>query len=165
MEGEQNFSSESRKESSIDLSALVFGFCADDQIKSYYDQKLSEIGDRGKWIEENKEKLTQNKEKILKAVEDGLISDDRPETIWQFQYNKAKEGREKVLQIKKGLEGRIEDIKRSVAERLGGFLPDWILNKATVSFTMNEKADFCVDKDNITVDSNFTPMLASVGTE
>ena len=115
MEGEQNFSSESRKESSIDLSALVFGFCADDQIKSYYDQKLSEIGDRGKWIEENKEKLTQNKEKILKAVEDGLISDDRPETIWQFQYNKAKEGREKVLQIKKGLEGRVEDIKRSVA--------------------------------------------------
>ena len=152
MEGEKNFSPESKKERSIDLSVLVFDFCADNQIESYYNQKLSEIDDREKWIEENKEKLTQNKEKILKAVEDGLISDDRPETIWQFQYNKAKEGQEKVLQIKRELGCRVEDIKRGVAERLGGFLPDWILNKATISFTMNEKADFCIDKDNITVD-------------
>lgn len=152
MEGEKSFTPESKKESSIDLSVLTFDFCADGQIKSYYDQKLSEIEDREKWIEENKERLTQNKAKILKAVEDGLISDDRPETIWQFQYNKAKEGPEKVLQIKKELEGKVEDMKRIVAERLGGFLPDWILNKTTISFAMNEKADFCVDKDNITVD-------------
>ncbi len=62
------------------------------------------------------------------------------------------EGQGKVLQIKKELEGRVEDIKKIASEKLGGFLPDWILNKATISFTMNEKADFCVDKDVITVD-------------
>lgn len=131
---------------------MTFNFCADDKIKNYYDQELSKIEDREKWIEENKEKLIQNKAKILKAVEDGLISDNRPGTIWQFQYNEAKEGQEKVLQIKRELEGGVKDIKRIVAERLGGFLPDWILNKATISFTMNEKADFCIDRDNITVD-------------
>ena len=57
MKGERNFSSESRKESSINLSTLAFDFYADDQIKSYYDQKLSDINDREKWIEKKQRKI------------------------------------------------------------------------------------------------------------
>ncbi len=81
MESEKYFNPESRKESAVDLSVLTFDFYADDQIKNHYDQKLLEVEDKDKWLEENKESLVQNKTKILKAVEDGLIPDSRPETI------------------------------------------------------------------------------------
>jgi hypothetical protein len=152
MEKEKDFIPELKKKGLVDLSALTFDFCTDDLIKNYYDQKLQEIENKDKWMEQNKEKIELNKAKILKAVEDGEISDDLPETIWQFQFDKAREGQKKVLLIKKELESKVEDIKKSVAEKLGDFLPDWILNKGTITFTMNEKADFCVDGDNITVD-------------
>jgi len=141
-----------KEKSSIDLSAMDFNFCTDDQVKSHYDEKLHEIEDKDKWIKENREKLEQNKVKVLKAVEEGLITDGQLETIWRFQHNKAKEKQKKASQIKKELEGKVEDIKRIVAERLGGFLPNWTPNKVSIFFTVNEKADFCVNKNNITVD-------------
>jgi len=141
-----------KKESIINLSALGFDFCSDDEITDYYGQKMSEIKDKERWINENREKLSQNRAKILKAVEDGLIPDDRQETIWQFQHDKVKEEREKVLLIKREFESKVEDIKKLVTEKLSGFLPDWILDKATIPFTMNNGADFCVNKDVITVD-------------
>jgi len=154
MEGERKFIQETeiQKESAIDLSALNFDFCDDNDIENYYSHKLSEVEDKEKWIRENRERLSQNKPKIKKVVEGGLILNDRPETIWQFQYDKAKEGVEKSLFIKKELEGKVENIKKLVAEKLDEFLPNWISNKTTISFTINEGADFCIDKDVITVD-------------
>ena len=61
MESEKYFSPESRKESAVDLSVLTFDFHTNDQIKNHYDQKLLEIEDKKKWIEENKESLVKNK--------------------------------------------------------------------------------------------------------
>lgn len=143
---------ESKREGLVNLDALSFDFCADDLVRDFYEIKLRELADKEKWLEENKEKLEQNKEKIAKAVEDGLIADSQPETIWQFQIDKAKEGQEKVLAIKGELESRVDEIKNEVAKRLGKFLPDWAADQTKIVFTMNEKADFCIDGDIITVD-------------
>ena len=121
-------------------------------MRTFYDEKLRSLEDKEKWLEENKDKLEQNKDKIEKSVEDGLIADAEPETIWQFQIDKAKEGQEKVLAIKGELEGQIDEIKIEVAKRLGKYLPDWTARKARIVFTMNERADFCIDRDTIIVD-------------
>ena len=40
MEKEEYFTPESKKKSPVNLSALTFNFCTDEQIKSFYDQKL-----------------------------------------------------------------------------------------------------------------------------
>lgn len=152
MEHKKIFFPESREKHSIDLSALTFNFCADDEVVLYYNQELDEIGNRERWIEENKEILTQNKTRIVQAVKDGMIFDDRPETIWQYEYARTKEGQEKILRIKKELAGKVEDIKKRVAEKLENFLPDWVSKKIAVIFTLNKEADFCVDEENVTVD-------------
>jgi hypothetical protein len=136
----------------IDISNLSYDFCNDDLISAYYEQKLIKIADRNKWLKENQENLLQSKDRIAKAVQDGLITNDDPETIWQFQINRMKDGKDKVIEIKKELERKIEQIKIDVAKRLSKFLPNWKSEKATVTFTMNDKADFCVDKNEITVD-------------
>jgi len=143
---------ESQREAVINLDALSFDFCEDDLVGNFYDEKLRELEDKTKWLQENKAKLEQNKEKITKAVEEGLIANAEPETIWQFQVDKVKDGREKVLAIKNELESRIDEIKADVVKRLGRHLPDWTAEKAKIVFTMNEKADFCIDRDTITVD-------------
>jgi len=144
--------SESQREGSINLDALSFGFCEDDIVRIFYDEKLRELEDKTKWLQENKTKLEQSKNKIAKAVEDGLITDAEPETIWQFQVGKTKEEQEKAPDIKSELESHIDEIKTEVAKRLGKYLPDWTAKKAKIVFTINEKADFCVDRDTITVD-------------
>jgi len=144
--------SESQREGAINLDALSFGFCEDDLVRNFYNEKLRELEDKTKWFQENKANLEQNKGKIAKAVENGLIADTEPETIWQFQVNKAKEGQEKVLAIKSELESRIDEIKTEVVKRLGKYLPDWTAEKTKIVFTMNEKADFCIDRNTITVD-------------
>lgn len=144
--------SESKREGLVDLDALSFEFCENNLVRDFYEIKLSELGDKEKWLEENEEKLKQNKEKIAKAVENGLIADSRPETIWQFQVDKAKEGQEKVLETKSELENRVDEIRNEVAKRLGKFLPDWTADQTKIVFTINERADFCIDGDTIAVD-------------
>jgi len=141
-----------RQKGNIDISNLSYDFCDDELINTYYEQKLLEIEDKDKWLEENEENLLQSKDRIAKAVQDGLIANDNPETIWQFQIDRVKNGNEKIVEIKKELEGKIEQIKIDVAKRLSEFLPNWKSENATVTFTMNDKADFCVDKNEITVD-------------
>lgn len=143
---------ESKREGLINLDALSFEFCDNNLIHNFYDVKLQELEDKAKWLEDNKAQLEQNKEKIAKAVEYGLIVDFQPETIWQFQIDKAKDGQEKVITIKGELENLIDEIKDEVAKKLGKFLPDWSPDKAKIDFTMNERADFCIDNDIITVD-------------
>jgi len=143
---------ESQREGSINLAALSFSFCENDFVRNFYDEKLRSLEDKEKWLKKNKERLEQNKDKIVKAVEDGLIANAEPETIWQFQIDKAKEGQEKVLAIKSELESRIDEIKAEVAKRLDKYLPDWTAEKAKIVFTMNERANFCIDRDTITVD-------------
>jgi len=141
-----------QKEGLVNLDSLSFEFCEDNLACDFYDEKLGVLKNKGKWLEENSDKLEQNKEKIKKAVKDGLIADANPETIWQFQIDKAKEWQEKVLAIKNELENRIDEIKTEVVKRLGKYLPDWTAEKAKIVFTINEKADFCIDRDTITVD-------------
>jgi len=136
----------------IDISNLSYDFCNDDLISAYYEQKLLEIADKNKWLEENQENLLQSKDRIAKAVQDGLIANDNPETIWQFQMDRIKNGKNEIIRIKAEIERNIEQIKINVAKRLSEFLPNWKSEKATVTFTMNDKADFCVDENQITVD-------------
>jgi len=143
---------ESKKEGLINLSSLSFEFCDNDLVHTFYYEKLRLLADKEKWLEENKDTLEQNKDEIAKAVEDGLIADAEPETIWQFQIDKAKKEQERVLAIKRELESRIDEIKREAAKRLGKYLPNWTAGKAKVVFTMNKMADFCIDRDIITVD-------------
>lgn len=144
--------SELQKEGAINLDALSFDFCDDDLVGNFYNEKFRGLEDKTKWLQENKAKLEQNKEKITKAVEEGSIADAKPETVWQFQVDKVKEGQEKVLAIESELESRIDEIKTEVVKRLGKYLPDWAAEKAKILFTMNERADFCIDRDTITVD-------------
>lgn len=141
-----------RQGANIDISNLSYDFCNDALIDTYYEQKLLEIADKNKWLEENKENLLQSKDRIIKAVQDGLIANDNPETIWQFQIDRAKGGAAKIVEIKKELERKIEQIEIDVTERLSEFLPNWKSEEAIVTFTMNDKADFCVDSNEITVD-------------
>ena len=143
---------ESQIEGSINLDTLSFSFCENDLVRNFYDEKLRELEDKTKWLQENKEKLERNKDKIAKAVEDGLIADAEPKTIWQFQVDKAKKGQERVVAIKSELESHVDEIKNEVAKRLGKFLPDWSPDQTKIVFTINEKADFCIDRDTITVD-------------
>jgi len=144
--------SKSQKEGQINIDALSFDFCDDDVVRTFYDEKLHSLEDKEKWLEENKDNLKQNKDRIAKAVEDGLIKDPQPETIWQFQVDKARDGQKKVIEIKRELENKIDEIKKETAKTLSKFLPDWSSDKAKVTFTMNEKADFCIDGGSITVD-------------
>ncbi len=141
-----------QKEGLINLDSLSFEFCDDNLAHNFYNEKIRSIEDKEKWIKENKNKIEQNKDKIAKAVEDGLITDTNPETIWQFQIDKAKKAEKGVLRVKNELEGRIEEIKAEVDKRLSEFLPDLSPDQAKIVFTMNEKADFCIDNNTITVD-------------
>lgn len=143
---------ESRQEGSVVLDALSFEFCGDDLVRDFYGKKLREMEDYTKWLEDSRENLEQNREKIAKAVEDGLLNDPEPETIWKFQADKARESQEKVLAIKKEIESRIKEIRDETGRRLGKFLPDWFPGEARITFTMNEKADFCVEGETVTVD-------------
>lgn len=136
----------------IDISNLSYNFCDDDLINTYYEQKLSELTDKNKWLKKNKENLLQSKDKIAKAVRDGLIIDDKPETIWQFQIDRISKGKNEVMRIKTEIEQRMEQIKINVAKKLSVFLPNWKPEKMIIIFTMNDKADFCVDENEITVD-------------
>lgn len=139
-----------QKEGQINIDALSFNFCDDDTVRTFYDKKLHSLKDKEKWLEKNKDKLEQNK--IAKAVEDGLIKDSQPETIWKFLVDKARDEQKKVIEIKRELESKIDEIKNETVKRLSKFLPDWSSNRAKIIFTMNEKADFCIDGDTITVD-------------
>lgn len=136
----------------IDLKNLAVVFCEDGIINSYYESKQAEMTDKDKWIEENQDYLKQNEARITKAVETGQIHNGNPETIWRYRLDMFEGGKEKALEIKKELEERIEQIKAEVAKRLSKFLPDWKLENATVTFTMNESANFCVDGTSIIVD-------------
>ncbi|HPL93285.1 MAG TPA: hypothetical protein PLB38_03325 [bacterium] len=143
---------EMKKEGFINLESLSFEFCDDVLVSTFYDKKFRSLADKEKWIEENKDILKRNKDKIRKAVEDGLIKNADPETLWQFQITKIKEGQEKVLAIKNDLKSRINEIKGEVAKRLGEYLPNWAAKKAKIVFTMNDRSDFCINGDIITVD-------------
>ncbi len=141
-----------QKEELTNLDSLSFEFCDNDLVSAFYDKKLRSLADKEKWLEKNKENLEQNKDKIIKAVEDGLIADTKPETIRQLQVNKAKEGQEKMIDIKNRLENSIDEIKTEVAKKLSKYLPDWTAKKAKIIFIMNKKADFYIDRNTITVD-------------
>ncbi len=141
-----------QKERVVSLDSLSFEFCDDNLTDNFYSEKLRLLEDKEGWIEENKDKIEENKDKVTKAVENGLIADAKPETIWQFQVDKAKKEKEKVLDLKNELESNVEEIRIEVAKRLSNFLPDWYSDQAKIFFTMNEKANFCINNNIITVD-------------
>lgn len=141
-----------QKEGLINLDSLSFDFCDEDIANNFYEEKLRLLNDKERWIEENKNKIEESKEKVAKAVEDGLIADTKPETIWKFQVDKTEKEKERVVGIKNELESSAEEIKFEVAKKLSKFLPDWSPSQVKIVFTMNENADFCIDENIITVD-------------
>lgn len=141
-----------KQEGKIDLTYLSIVFCDDDFVRAYYKTKKSEMLDKDKWIEKNREHLERGRERIAQSIENGLIPNGNPETIWKFQSDMIENEEEKSVKVKGDLEEKIEVIKGAVAKRLSKFLPDWKLKQATVTFTVNDKADFCVDGNEITVD-------------
>lgn len=141
-----------KTETIINLKALSFDFCQDTFIRDFYEEKINELNDQDKWLEKNEKELVQSHDKIAQAVEDGLIADEQFETIRQFQIDKTKEKPEKVLALKSELEDHVDEIKNEVAKRLGKFLPDWTAGQAKIIFTINEKSNFSIDNDIITVD-------------
>jgi len=143
---------QNNREGIIDLSNLSVFFCDNELLNSYYEKKLAEIEDEDKWIEDNRDNLLREKNKITQAVKDGIISDGEPETIWKFRVKKLEDLKDKLISIKNEAEDRLSEIKKEIALRLGKFLPDWKLKEANVNFTINEKADYCVDGTEITVD-------------
>lgn len=145
-------SPELKNESEINLSSLSFSFWSNDEIKILWEQKIRDLEDKEKWIKENEDKILKNKEVLAVAVESGVIPNSNTETIRKYICDKAKNEIGKIPQIKNELEKRIEYIKKSVSEKLAEFLPSWILDKATVTFGVNEKADYSIDGNNIFVD-------------
>lgn len=137
------------KEKIVNLSELSFNFCSDSFIAEHFNKKITAIENKDLWIEKNKAKLVTHKDEVNFLIKNGLIEDDDIETIRLFKLNKYKESERKMLNIKKDLEGKVEYIKKSVANKLKIYLPQWNSPKINVIFTLNKKADFCVDKDVI----------------
>jgi hypothetical protein len=143
---------ESTRENSVELSSLSFNFASDEKIGQYFEKKLSETGTLEKWHEKNQEKLEKAKPQILKAVEEGMIPDDRPETLYNFQLRKLREGETTTIKIKNELEARSEEIRQEVANRLSKFLPVWRPTEGSAKFKMDENANFKISGKTITAD-------------
>jgi hypothetical protein len=136
----------------INIDVLFFDFCKDDLVSEFYYKRFNDTDAKVRWIKHNKSILEKEKDKVAKAVKDGLIPDGNIETIWQFKVDRAKKDQEKMLNIKKELEGRVDEIKKEAIKRLSTYLPDWEAKEAKIIFTFNEEADFCTDEGNIVVD-------------
>lgn len=152
MQRETSKNIESAENSSINLDKLSFEFCDNDFMHNFYSSKLKELENYTEWFRNNKKLLGENKEKLAKAVEDGVIENSQPETIWQLQIDRAKASQEKAISLKETFERTVHEIKDEVAKRLSKFLPTWAPEKVKIVFTVNEKADFCIDNGVITVD-------------
>lgn len=148
----EGLSHELSKESEVDLSSLSVDFCSNQEIEQRCQNKLKDIQDKDQWLEKNREKIAKNKSQIQKALEKGLISDDKSETLWEFEAKRLNEIKEKAPLVKQEIEQGIENIKEEVKSRLQKFIPSWKLKEASVTFTMNDRADFWVVGHKITVD-------------
>jgi len=143
---------ESSKESSVELSALNFSFCPDEEITKHYQEQLEDLRDKDKWLAANKEKIAQSKDRIAEYIKDGLMPDDKPESIWRFSVDRIKESESRTIEVKKELEPKTGEIRNAVSGRLAKFLPDWACKGADVNFAINEKSDFWVNDNVITAD-------------
>ena len=136
----------------INLTELSFNFCSDKVIDDFYNEKTRELLNKEKWLKDNNEFIEQNIKVIAKAINNGLIPDNKLETIWQFQVNKAKEAAKSLININNNLKQYVKEIKSEVAKKLSQYLPDWSIKNASIFFTMNENADYYMENNCITVD-------------
>ncbi|MFA6586241.1 MAG: DUF5700 domain-containing putative Zn-dependent protease [Candidatus Paceibacterota bacterium] len=133
----------------INLSKLSFNFCDDTFIEEYFISRIREMEDKYQWIEKNREKLMAHKNEVDDLIKNGLIQDGNIETIWQYRLDRYKKDHERVLKVKSYLESNIEYIRENVAKKLSIFFSVFDLKKTNVNFTINKKADFCVERDII----------------
>ncbi len=142
---------ESKKESLIDLKALSFNFCSEDFLHSFYNRKLQQLENKEKWLAEYGKQIEENKKALNEAVQKGLIRDSEPETIRNFQIDREKEKQKRVMEIISTIQNHADEIKDDVAQSLSKFLPDWS-PAMEIMFTINKKADFCINDEGIIVD-------------
>jgi len=84
--------------SKIEFNNIPFQPASDQEITDAFIADEEEIKDRDAWVEKHKTILEKEADSINKAVEEGLIPDARPKSVWAYQ--KERLGRKKIESIK-----------------------------------------------------------------
>lgn len=137
-------------ESEIDLSNLKIGFWDDRRINDWHEN--NQLPDFEQWHKENIEVIKQASDEIKKAIEMGLVSDDSPQALYDFQVERMHKSKDKVLEVRDNIKENVDSILNTTSGRLANYLPDWQLEGSQAVFKINPEADFRVEKRNISVD-------------
>lgn len=151
IERETNLGKE-EKEPRIDLSSVKMEFCSKQKVKEWHEEKLSELKDKDKWIEENQENFEKKKGQIDKLVRRGELPDARIETLWEVKRKDLEGAREDIDRIKVEIERNKEWFKESVSKQLERYLPAWTPKEIKIVFTINQESDFEFHNNTIIAD-------------
>ena len=149
---EFKFYPEKRIGSEIDLSLVKTEYATDNFIKEWQNKKVREIEDFSVWHEKNKKNIQAKKERVKLAVIEGIIADEKPETIWEFNKKLVANSSERVIALRNNLFNSEGEVLGNVAKRLAVYLPSWKPKDVSISFTCNESANFCIENSKITAD-------------
>ena len=137
----------------MDFSSVAVSFCDDRDIEGFYERKDKEWRDFEEWKRKNSERMVAARERIRAAVSAGILADENPETIWNFEKEEMCRKKEMVSGRRDELAQRREELLRLCEERLWQWLPDWTPRGGVeIYFVLNEKANFWVDGKKIGAD-------------
>ena len=152
MEKLRRQSFETALEQPIDLSHVSVRFIDDKTIDRHYVKKASKIADPQKWYDMNRNALENEKPALEKMVADGILPDTRPESLCRYLQNRLASEKTEAERLRDAVKERHQEILRAAASRLSEFIPSWKPEKASLFFTLDERADFRVDGTKITAD-------------
>jgi hypothetical protein len=149
---ELKFYPEKKIGSEVNLSHVKTEYATDDFIREWQSEKIREMEDFSTWHEKNKDNIKEKKKHISWAVVEGIIADENPRTIWEFNKKLVANSGERVIALRNNILNSESEILGNVAKRLAVYLPNWKPKGVSISFTCNEGANFCIENSGITVD-------------
>lgn len=137
---------------SIMFDDLSVSYCSDTFMIDYCLQKYNENVDYNKWYIKNKNNLLLKKDKIDNLVSLWVLKDNTPETIWKYTLDEINNQKNNFDKIKNNIILNFDKIKNNVSKKIWKYISNWSPWKVIINFTINEKADYCVSWNEITID-------------
>ena len=130
---------EQKKESIIDFSNVRISYWSDEEINSFFDERIKALGNPEKFIEENKWQFDNFKSW---RKDKGYSDSEMIKLFVKNEVSLSEEGKMTASRMRAEMEGKQEAIVRQVKLRLATFLPNWKPEEVSVSFRVIENANF-----------------------
>ena len=135
----------------MDLSALEFSFCPNEQIEEFMESQFAILQDKKAFREKYEDALKNSYQKILGLIEKGELADSGEDSVKGYVEKILQEKKQALFELRGQVQNNLDLIIGGVEGKLQEYIPSWKPEAVAIDFGLSEATDFSVNGNKVFV--------------